>query len=188
MRPARKGRLLAVRPPGAAGRDTPARGRPPAASRGCNADRRGWPLVGAAPVASPRAADPCGFAAGGRCPRGLAVGVALQAAMPTGAYHPYGLATVDRAYRRLPPLRAGRSRSPPMHRALVTASRPFAGGLGHSRPPPCRWPGRGRPPLQEPWPEIIYPCIPDPDGEDEGGQASSSLAVSTQWISIAKLL
>ncbi|RZR73746.1 hypothetical protein BHM03_00027745, partial [Ensete ventricosum] len=26
--------------------------------------------------------------------------------------------------------------------------------------------------------EIIYPCIPDPDGEDEGGQASSSLAVS----------
>ncbi|RWV98776.1 hypothetical protein GW17_00038357 [Ensete ventricosum] len=27
--------------------------------------------------------------------------------------------------------------------------------------------------------EIVYPCIPDPDGEDEGGQASSSLAVST---------
>ncbi|RWV95585.1 hypothetical protein GW17_00041781 [Ensete ventricosum] len=24
--------------------------------------------------------------------------------------------------------------------------------------------------------EIVYPCIPDPDGEDEGGQASSSLA------------
>ncbi|RWW68852.1 hypothetical protein BHE74_00023589, partial [Ensete ventricosum] len=36
--------------------------------------------------------------------------------------------------------------------------------------------------------EIIYPCIPDSDGEDEGGQASSSLAVSTQWISVAKLL
>ncbi|RWV76807.1 hypothetical protein GW17_00062471 [Ensete ventricosum] len=36
--------------------------------------------------------------------------------------------------------------------------------------------------------EIIYPCIPDPDGEDKGGQASSSLAVSTQWIYAAKLL
>ncbi|RWV78409.1 hypothetical protein GW17_00060630, partial [Ensete ventricosum] len=36
--------------------------------------------------------------------------------------------------------------------------------------------------------EIIYPCIPDLDGEDEGGQVSSSLAVSTQWISIVKLL
>ncbi|RWV89916.1 hypothetical protein GW17_00047911 [Ensete ventricosum] len=24
--------------------------------------------------------------------------------------------------------------------------------------------------------EIVYPCIPDSDGEDEGGQASSSLA------------
>ncbi|RWW06582.1 hypothetical protein GW17_00030080 [Ensete ventricosum] len=36
--------------------------------------------------------------------------------------------------------------------------------------------------------EIIYPCIPDPDGEDKGGQASSSLTVSTRWISTAKLL
>ncbi|RWW06060.1 hypothetical protein GW17_00030638 [Ensete ventricosum] len=36
--------------------------------------------------------------------------------------------------------------------------------------------------------EIVYPYIPDPDGEDEGGQASSSLAVSTRWISTAKLL
>ncbi|RRT32875.1 hypothetical protein B296_00054428 [Ensete ventricosum] len=35
--------------------------------------------------------------------------------------------------------------------------------------------------------EIVYPCIPDPDGEDEGGQASS-LAVSTRWISAVKLL
>ncbi|RZS02366.1 hypothetical protein BHM03_00032417 [Ensete ventricosum] len=74
------------------------------------------------------------------------------------------------------------------------------GGLGRSRPPlygawpwpaatawglavigrPCRGPG--------PWPEIVYPCIPNPDTEDEGGQASSSLTVSTQWISVAKLL
>ncbi|RWW59758.1 hypothetical protein BHE74_00033285 [Ensete ventricosum] len=36
--------------------------------------------------------------------------------------------------------------------------------------------------------EIVYPCIPDPDREDEVGQASSSLAVSTRWISTAKLL
>ncbi|RWV77951.1 hypothetical protein GW17_00061152 [Ensete ventricosum] len=36
--------------------------------------------------------------------------------------------------------------------------------------------------------EIVYPCIPNPDGEDERGQASSSLAVSTQWILTAKLL
>ncbi|RWW35265.1 hypothetical protein BHE74_00059821 [Ensete ventricosum] len=36
--------------------------------------------------------------------------------------------------------------------------------------------------------EIVYPCIPDSDGEDEGGQASSSIAVCTRWISAAKLL
>ncbi|RWV85908.1 hypothetical protein GW17_00052252 [Ensete ventricosum] len=36
--------------------------------------------------------------------------------------------------------------------------------------------------------EIVYPCILDPDGEDEGGQASSSLAISTRWISAVKLL
>ncbi|RWV98323.1 hypothetical protein GW17_00038833 [Ensete ventricosum] len=36
--------------------------------------------------------------------------------------------------------------------------------------------------------EIVYPYIPDPDGEDEGGQASSFLAVFTRWISVVKLL
>ncbi|RZS28072.1 hypothetical protein BHM03_00061628 [Ensete ventricosum] len=36
--------------------------------------------------------------------------------------------------------------------------------------------------------EIVYPCILYPDGEDEGDQASSSLAVSTRWISAVKLL
>ncbi|RRT73066.1 hypothetical protein B296_00012187 [Ensete ventricosum] len=36
--------------------------------------------------------------------------------------------------------------------------------------------------------EIVYPCTPDPDEEDEGGQVSSSLAISTRWISAAKLL
>ncbi|RRT48080.1 hypothetical protein B296_00012190 [Ensete ventricosum] len=55
---------------------------------------------------------------------------------------------------------------------------PLQAGLGRNRPPPCRGP----------WSEIVYPCIPDPDGEDEGSQASSSLAVSTRWISTEKLL
>ncbi|RWW60580.1 hypothetical protein BHE74_00032411 [Ensete ventricosum] len=36
--------------------------------------------------------------------------------------------------------------------------------------------------------EIVYPCIPYPNGEDEGGQASSTLAISIRWISVAKLL
>ncbi|RWW55625.1 hypothetical protein BHE74_00037730, partial [Ensete ventricosum] len=54
--------------------------------------------------------------------------------------------------------------------------------------------GRGQQPLTGwqlptgPCREIVYRCIPDLDGEDEGGQASSSLAVSTRWISTAKLL
>ncbi|RZS13618.1 hypothetical protein BHM03_00045222, partial [Ensete ventricosum] len=33
--------------------------------------------------------------------------------------------------------------------------------------------------------EIVYPCIPDPDGEDEGGQASSSLAVADIYLKMA---
>ncbi|RWV81327.1 hypothetical protein GW17_00057264 [Ensete ventricosum] len=37
-------------------------------------------------------------------------------------------------------------------------------------------------------PEIVYPCIPDPNREDEGGQTSSSLGVSTRLISAAELL
>ncbi|RWW72669.1 hypothetical protein BHE74_00019515 [Ensete ventricosum] len=41
--------------------------------------------------------------------------------------------------------------------------------------------------IGKPQHEIIYPCIPDLDGEDEGGQASSSLAVSTRWIFAAEL-
>ncbi|RWV77300.1 hypothetical protein GW17_00061888, partial [Ensete ventricosum] len=65
---------------------------------------------------------------------------------------------------------------------------PLMAGPGRSRPPLCMWAlaaayrplAGGR--------EIVYPCILDPDREDEGGQASSSLAVSTRWISTAKLL
>ncbi|RWV83253.1 hypothetical protein GW17_00055169 [Ensete ventricosum] len=50
----------------------------------------------------------------------------------------------------------------------VAKPRPAApvGGLAAHSPPRC-----------------VYP-----DREDEGGQASSSLAISTRWISIAKLL
>ncbi|RZS17676.1 hypothetical protein BHM03_00049849, partial [Ensete ventricosum] len=66
------------------------------------------------------------------------------------------------------PLKAAPCRLLPLQ-----ATAPLQGGLGCSRPPPCR--------------EIVYPCIPNPNGEDERRQASSSLAVSTRWISIAKL-
>ncbi|RZS00470.1 hypothetical protein BHM03_00030156, partial [Ensete ventricosum] len=66
---------------------------------------------------------------------------------------------------------------------------PLQGGLGRSRLPLAA--SHGQPLLFAVLAtnaEIIYPCIPDSDGEDEGGQASSSLAVSTRWISTAKLL
>ncbi|RWW03771.1 hypothetical protein GW17_00033037 [Ensete ventricosum] len=59
-------------------------------------------------------------------------------------------------------------------------------GASHFRPIPLR---RLTLCTKRPHPrEIVYPRIPDPDREDEGGQASFSLAVSTRWISIAKLL
>ncbi|RWW36071.1 hypothetical protein BHE74_00058937 [Ensete ventricosum] len=78
-----------------------------------------------------------------------------------------------------PPLQAGRRR--PCPRAAVAP----AGGcpMRAAAPPPCclRYENAIRM-------EIVYPCIPDPNGEDKGGQASSSLAVSTRWISTAKLL
>ncbi|RRT64139.1 hypothetical protein B296_00013544 [Ensete ventricosum] len=67
-------------------------------------------------------------------------------------------------------------------RALRAAA--LCKGPSRSQPPPCR------PWLQPAAPcgEIVYPYIPDSDGEDEGGQTSFSLAVSTRWISAAKLL
>ncbi|RWW67846.1 hypothetical protein BHE74_00024685, partial [Ensete ventricosum] len=133
-------------------------------------------------------ATPCGITAGshhlrpgrGRCLRSQAP--PLQAsAMPAGG----------RTYWRLP-LQGGFGRGRP----------PPTGGLGHIRLPfaaglavggrPYMGVGRG-------WPrlllvvlaanaEIVYPCIPDPDREDEGGQASSSLAISTRWRFATKLL
>ncbi|RWV84416.1 hypothetical protein GW17_00053869 [Ensete ventricosum] len=74
---------------------------------------------------------------------------------------------------------------------LPLAVAPWAAG-------PCKGTGRGGRPVQRAWlqlvaparglAEIVYPRIPYPDGEDEGGQASSSLAVSIRWVSTAKLL
>ncbi|RZS26404.1 hypothetical protein BHM03_00059738 [Ensete ventricosum] len=65
---------------------------------------------------------------------------------------------------------------------------PVGGGVGRGQPPPYRGPwSQPAAPCSQPR-EIVYPCIPDPNGEDEGGQASSSLAVSTRWISATKLL
>ncbi|RWV84024.1 hypothetical protein GW17_00054296, partial [Ensete ventricosum] len=72
---------------------------------------------------------------------------------------------------------------------LAVASRPLAGGLGRSRLPLAT--SHGQPLLLVVLAvnaDIVYPCILDPDGEDERGQASSSLAVSTRWISAVKLL
>ncbi|RWV77725.1 hypothetical protein GW17_00061405 [Ensete ventricosum] len=73
------------------------------------------------------------------------------------------------------------------------ADRPLIGGVGRSRlPVAAGLPVGGWPPLLlavlAANAEIVYPCIPDSDEEDEGGQASSSLAVSTRWISAMKLL
>ncbi|RZS07880.1 hypothetical protein BHM03_00038786, partial [Ensete ventricosum] len=69
-----------------------------------------------------------------------------------------------------------------------------AGRCAGGRPLRAAAPAGGRP-LQGAWPqpaapcrEIVYLGIPDPDGEDEGGQASSSIAVSTRWIFAVKLL
>ncbi|RRT63619.1 hypothetical protein B296_00012657, partial [Ensete ventricosum] len=65
---------------------------------------------------------------------------------------------------------------------LQLANRPYkAAGRGHARLPFTRASFAEKT-------EIVYPCIPDPDGKDEGGPASSSLAVSIRWISTAKLL
>ncbi|RWV94910.1 hypothetical protein GW17_00042518 [Ensete ventricosum] len=77
----------------------------------------------------------------------------------------------------------------PLQGGLAVASCPLVGGLGRSQLPLAA--SHGQPLLLAVLAvnaEIVYPCIPDPDGEDEGGQASSSLTASTRWISTAKLL
>ncbi|RWV78666.1 hypothetical protein GW17_00060325, partial [Ensete ventricosum] len=102
------------------------------------------------------------------------------------------------------PLRALRcQRLSALRDATPVGDLPLRVGPASSRPPPCRgpWlrPGRGWPALHGGWSpllltaftaktEIVYLCIPDSDGENEGGQASSSLAISTRWISVAKFL
>ncbi|RRT62938.1 hypothetical protein B296_00002482 [Ensete ventricosum] len=78
--------------------------------------------------------------------------------------------------RRRPPLRgaAPASGAGLPYRLALAVARPWVADLacGLAAPPPR-------------WRSYIY--ILDPDGED-GGQASSSLALSTRWISVAKLL
>ncbi|RWV92959.1 hypothetical protein GW17_00044620 [Ensete ventricosum] len=100
---------------------------------------------------------------------------------------------------RQPPFRAVARASDvglPCGLALAAVDRPLVGGLG-----------RGWPALHGGWSWLATPpppylhyenvartrrsynlVFPDPDGDDKGGQASSSLAVSTRWISVAKLL
>ncbi|RWW08283.1 hypothetical protein BHE74_00011879, partial [Ensete ventricosum] len=122
-----------------------------------------------------------------------------------GAANPAG----DRAVRRQQPL-AGCSpceRLPPCMGPLAVADRPLqvarpwptspAGGLAVANhlcmQTACMWlPLPHRQCLlllsiATTRAEIVYPCISDPDIEDKGGQASSSLAVSIRWISTAKL-
>ncbi|RZS14993.1 hypothetical protein BHM03_00046765, partial [Ensete ventricosum] len=103
-----------------------------------------------------------------------------------------------------PPLRVGRNRSrprvagsplmgglgcnrPPLQGGLAMASRPLVGGLGRSRLPLAA--SHAQPLLLAVLAvnalngstEIVYPCILDPNGEDEGGQASSSIAAKNPW-------
>ncbi|RZS04270.1 hypothetical protein BHM03_00034580 [Ensete ventricosum] len=64
----------------------------------------------------------------------------------------------------------------------------YSSGMGHTEEPIKYWrESKGLTDVFYNRSEIVYPCIPNLDGKDEGGQASSS-AVSTRWISTAKLL
>ncbi|RWW37319.1 hypothetical protein BHE74_00057588, partial [Ensete ventricosum] len=84
----------------------------------------------------------------------------------------------------------GHSQSPLYRGALATAGHPLQVAMAVAShlcmQTACMWPPLPR--WQRLLSEIVYHCVPDPDGEDEGGQASSSLAISTRWISAAKLL
>ncbi|RZR87709.1 hypothetical protein BHM03_00015167 [Ensete ventricosum] len=104
-----------------------------------------WTRASIAPMALPRAADPCGLAASGRCTCGLATGEKplagwLLVAAPCGhcpiVSRPCGHRIAsDHARRHLAPLRAGRSQSPLVQGAQAMAGRPLAGGLAvASRP------------------------------------------------------
>ncbi|RWW82003.1 hypothetical protein BHE74_00009561 [Ensete ventricosum] len=80
---------------------------------------------------------------------------------------------------------------------LATGSRPLQPGMPVGDRAWWRLPLQGALaaagcPLQPAWPWVAGPALwlvaPHLDGEDEGGQASSSIVVSTRWISVAKLL
>ncbi|RWV82098.1 hypothetical protein GW17_00056432 [Ensete ventricosum] len=155
-------------------------------SRPCKRQPWPWgcplrPRSGQSPlVAWPRAAAPCG----------LAVGVAY--------------ARRNRPYRRQPFPRATIHASGcPCKGAFAMADRPLVGGLGRSRLPlaaslavggrPWGLAVVGCPSLSLPSlrkcsnnAEIVYPCIPDLDREDERGQASSSLTIQMEKMKEVK--
>ncbi|RWV84297.1 hypothetical protein GW17_00054000, partial [Ensete ventricosum] len=135
-------------------------------------------------LAGAQRAAPCGLATGGRH-LWVRHGQPL-AGWPLAAV-PCGRAAGSRPRLRvaapcgLLPLQAGG--------VLAVADRHLAWGLGRSRLPLAA--SHDQPLLLTVLAanaEIVYPYISDPNGEDEGGQASSSLAVSTRWISAVKLL
>ncbi|RWV90685.1 hypothetical protein GW17_00047092 [Ensete ventricosum] len=108
----------------------------------------GWLRVGAAPVASLRAADPCSLTAYEQPLAGIVLqlaalaGTTLQEAVPAGAYRPCGLATTDSPLCKKPwpqPV-------DPLQGALATVSHPLVGGQDMAARP-CRRPGRGWPPI-----------------------------------------
>ncbi|RWW05713.1 hypothetical protein GW17_00030996 [Ensete ventricosum] len=77
------------------------------------------------------------------------------------------------------------------HYAIVAAAPAQAAAALCSRQSPCQGVATYTTGAAAPAGDRAGSCrlaLVDPDGEDEGGQASSSLAVFTRWISIAKLL
>ncbi|RWW07852.1 hypothetical protein GW17_00028746 [Ensete ventricosum] len=115
----------------------------------------------------------------------------LAAGLPLAALQ---RATATFGYRRQPcPPATAPAGGCPCKGVLAVAARPLVGGLGHSRLPlaanlavggrPCLGLAMtGRPSFS------LFLLRMHTDGEDEGGQVSFSVAVSTRWIFVAKLL
>ncbi|RZS01085.1 hypothetical protein BHM03_00030883, partial [Ensete ventricosum] len=99
-----------------------------------------------------------GLVTGGCCPCGLVAG--NRPLRPgRGRAAPCELATSGRPLWASPYSRPC-SQVPAAPAGWPQPTAPCAGGLGHNRLPPCRWPDRGQPPLQGAWPWLAAhpPC------------------------------